>query len=133
MQRLILLVFLATGLVLAGCRTQQSSGRLDQLIISEAHSYGGGKGLLPNDKLMVGTWTVKRDNYGTVIHCTGVSFESLDQFFRNCYGDPHYAGKNEEGKAQWAIPAKVAGVSFWYSELAGGLEITVLKPFHWGP
>jgi hypothetical protein len=128
MRRVILSLILLFGLMFAGCRTQSTSGRLDQLIITEAKSYGGVIEPSLIDSPLLGKWTLKRDKFGTVITCTGVNFQSVDQLFRNRFGSPHAAGKNGEGKAQWVIPAKVAGVSFWYSELGDGVQITVLKP-----
>jgi hypothetical protein len=121
-------LILLFGLIVAGCRAQADNGRLDQLIITEAASYGGIVVHSPMDQPLLGKWVVKRDKYGTVITCTGVSFQALDHFLRVLYGTPREGGKNGEGNDQWVIPAKVAGVSFWYSKMGDGVQITILKP-----
>lgn len=123
-----LLFILVVGLTVLGCRTQQTAGRLDEFIVTEAKSYGATGGPPQCESPLLGKWTIKRDKFGTVIDASGVGFEPLDHFFRKYYGIPHGAGKNAENKAQWVIPAKVAGVSFWYSETTGGVQITILKP-----
>jgi hypothetical protein len=119
---------LLTGLVIAGCGTNQTSDRLDRFLISEAKAYGGRIPTRQDEAKLVGEWTFTRDQFGTVIQCSGVTFQAIDKFFRSSYGTPKQVGKNAEGRMQWAIAARVAGVSFWYSEFKGGVQITILKP-----
>ena len=124
----LIIGILATVFLFTGCQTHKTTGRLDQFIITEAKLYGaasvGGK----YEIALTGVWIVKRDRFGTVIECSGVGFNDLDKFLYETYGKPHRAGKNAEGKDQWVIPAKVAGVSIWYSETGKGVQITILKP-----
>ena len=118
---------LLMGLAIIGCRTNQTSGRLDLFVLNEAKAYGGRGQPRQVAVELSGNWGYSRDQLGTVIQCNDVTFQEVDQFFRSLYGDPKEAGTNAEGQPQWVIPAKVAGVSFWYSKLGDGVRITVLK------
>ncbi|HEY3760698.1 MAG TPA: hypothetical protein VGN23_03025 [Verrucomicrobiae bacterium] len=121
--------FILIGLMIAGCKTNQSSGRLDGFIINEAKAYGGLAQVdIKHKPELFGKWNYSRDQFGTVIQCNNVTFQAVDRFFKDLCGSPNQAGKNAEGQTQWVVPARIAGVSFWYSQLNGGVQITILKP-----
>ena len=78
----------------------------------------------------VAHWTRTQDRFGTVLETSDMTFQQVDQFLTGAFGKPNEAGNTAEGQMQWVIPAKVAGVSIWYSKKGDGVKISVLKPLH---
>ena len=80
--------------------------------------------------LTVAHWERRQDRFGTVLETSNMTFQQVDQFLRDTFGKPNEAGNTAEGQVQWVIPARVVGVSIWYSKKGDGVKISVLKPLH---
>lgn len=121
--------------VLAGCNEQRQqqagniSGRFEEVLNIEI-TQNGGKPVKPSEvsQSAAWNWSYRRDRFGTVMQTQDIDFEQIDQFIRSTYGEPDKAGLTAEQTQQWAIFAKTAGVSIWYSALEKGVRVTILKP-----
>ena len=84
--------------------------------------------LLKRLPALQGHWTYTRDRYGTVFNGSKVEFREVDGFIKQLYGQPKRAGMTSDDQQQWVIPARVAGVSVWYSKYGDGVRIAIVRP-----
>jgi len=123
--------FLCVTFVLGvGCKSQQSSQHLDEFIFSTVQSYGGRKESKTTLPTLKGAWTRTEDKNGIVIQSQKIKFQEVDQILRIAYGDPTEGGKTPDGHVQWVIPARIAGVAIWYSQIGDGVQITINRPLN---
>ena len=128
---LLLALLASLALFVAGRRAGGQSVPLDQVLMAEIERWGGkpvAQGSAPAVPALRARWTVKRDNFGTVLETGDLSFQQVDGYLRRAFGPPSKAGVTGDNHQQWVIPAKVAGTAIWYSESGGGIRITVSKP-----
>jgi hypothetical protein len=121
------LITLCIACLFQGCATHHVTGHLDSFLVGEINRYGGKVGNHDKTSDLYGEWTYERDQFGTAIKSSEIKFPEVDDFLKQMYGTPTEAGETDEHSPQWVIPAKVAGVSIWYSKLGNGVQISVVK------
>lgn len=127
MNKLLIIYLLALVFVL-GCRSHQASGSLGDFVLKRITAYGGTPPPLSATGKLPAHWTYTEDRHGILITTRDVSFEEVDRFLRDAYGNPTEGGKTPDGHNQWVIPARVSGVAIWYAKTISGVQININPP-----
>jgi hypothetical protein len=126
--KLLFFCLVSAACLAPGCKMHQISGNPDASLVAEIERHGGYPEAHGRTTDLSGHWTYERDRFGTVLRSCDAEFDQVDRFVKERYGMPSKGGNTREQQQQWVIPAKVAGVSIWYSKFGNGVQVTVMKP-----